>query len=439
MDIWNYVFDAFVVLFFVFLNGFFVAAEFAIVKVRLTQLQPLVRRGNWRARVAYNLVTHLNAYLSATQLGITMTSLALGWIGEPLVATHLIPLFSAFGISSTTTVHALSFAIAFSIITFLHIILGELAPKSLAILEPQKTTLVIAYPLQIFYMVFRPIIWLLNEAANIILRVFGFQTVPENHLEHSEEELRIILSQDQHSSPLSRNILLNAMDFHQKQARHAMVPRKNIVAVPVEMPTEEVIAFLRSQKYSRIPVYEETIDNIIGIVYTKDIFKSEKYREKGFSLRSVLRDPVFLPETASLERVLTTILQRKIHMIILVDEYGGTAGLITLENVLEELVGSIQDEYDRETPEIVQLGIDDYLIDGTCTTNDVERLFDVELSHFDIRSISGYLTEQLGHFPKEGETYQASGLEFLIDKIAENTVLKVRVKKLPLLQEDSKA
>ncbi|MCX7984985.1 MAG: hemolysin family protein [Bacteroidetes bacterium] len=428
---WNYILDTLIVLFFVFLNGFFVAAEFAIVKVRLTQLKPLVHRGNWRAKVAYNLVTHLNAYLSATQLGITMASLALGWIGEPLVAEHLKPLFLSIGIHSPGTVHAFSFAVAFSIITFLHIILGELAPKSLAILKPQQTTLVVAYPLQVFYFIFKPLIWSLNEFANLILRLMGFRTVEVNALEHSEEELRIILAQGHKSSPTSRTILLNAMDFHQKQARHAMVPRKNIVAMPLSLSTDQAIAFMRQQKYSRIPVYDGTIDNIVGIVYTKDIFKSEKYKYPDFSLHAVIRDAIFLPETVPLEHVLTTILQKKIHMVILVDEYGGTAGLITLENVLEELVGSIQDEYDREAPEIVKLSDTEYLIHGSCTTNDIERLLDVELSPYDIRSINGYLTEQLGRFPNVGEVFMTQGIEFHIEEVRENTVERVRIKKLP--------
>lgn len=434
MDLWYYISDAVIVLFFVFLNGFFVAAEFAIVKVRLTQLKPLVQRGNWRAKIAYSLVTHLNAYLSATQLGITMASLALGWIGEPLVAEHFKPLFHSIGITSPATIHALSFAVAFTIITFLHIILGELAPKSLAILKPQQTTLFVAYPLQLFYFIFKPIIWTLNELANIILRIFGFQTVEENTLEHSEEELRIILAQDQKSSPISRNILLNAMDFHQKQARHAMVPRKNIVAMPISLQPEQAIAFMRQQKYSRIPVYDGTIDNIVGIVYSKDIFKSEKYKQPEFTLQSAVRDALFLPETVSLEQVLTTMLQKKTHMIILVDEYGGTAGLITLENVLEELVGSIQDEYDRETPEIVKISDTEYIVHGSCTTNDVERLFEVELSPFDIRSINGYLTEQLGRFPQVGDLYVTQGIEFRIEDVQENIVERVRVKKLPVPQ-----
>ena len=431
MNLWQYIFDVFTILLFVFLNGFFVAAEFAIVKVRLTQIEPLAQKGNWRAKIAYGLVTNLNAYLSATQLGITMTSLALGWIGEPLVANKLFPLFQSMGIISENLLHAVAFGVAFSIITFLHIVLGELAPKSLAILEAKKVTLWAAYPLNLFFLIFKPVIWILNSMANSILRIFGFQTVTESELEHSEEELRLILANDTHVSAVTRNIALNAMDFHQKQARHAMIPRKEIVALSIQMPIKESLSVMRKNKFSRFPVFKDTIDNIIGIIYTKDIFKQDRHLQANFTLNSVIRDASFLPETATLEKVLTTILQKKTHMIILADEYGGTAGLITLENVLEELVGSIQDEYDRETPDIVKINENEFIIAGSITTSDVERLFDVELSPMDIRSIGGLLIERLGHIPAVGEHKRLNSLDFTVEKVADNVVESIRIKKLP--------
>jgi CBS domain containing-hemolysin-like protein len=430
MDFWQYIFDILIILLFVFLNGFFVAAEFAIVKVRLTQIEPLAAKGNLRAKIARTLVTNLNAYLSATQLGITMTSLALGWIGEPLVADRLYPLFERFGILSAEILHAVSFGVAFSIITFLHIILGELAPKSLAILEAKKTALLIAYPLSVFFIIFKPLIWLLNSMANMFLRLFGFQTIAESELAHSEEELRLILANVTHVSSTTRNIALNAMDFSQKQARHAMVPRKEILALSIEAPVQDNISIMRNNKFSRFPVFKDTIDNIIGIVYTKDIFKHDKHLQPEFTLNSVIRDASFLPETATLEKALTTILQKKTHMIILADEYGGTAGLVTLENVLEELVGSIQDEFDRETPDFVKIGEDEYIVDGSLTTNDVERLIAVDFSPMDIRSISGFVIEQLGHIPKVGEQIISSGVEFTTRKVVDNVIVSIHIKKL---------
>jgi len=323
-----------------------------------------------------------------------------------------------------------SFGIAFSIITFLHIVLGELAPKSLAILDAKKTALLVAYPLNVFFIIFKPLIWLLNSMANMILRFFGFQTITESELAHSEEELRLILANDTHVSTTTRSIALNAMDFHQKQARHAMVPRKEIIALSIQAPVQENIAVMRDNKFSRFPVFKDTIDNIIGIVYTKDIFKHDRHLQADFTLNSVLRDASFLPETVTLEKALTTILQKKTHMIILADEYGGTAGLVTLENVLEELVGSIQDEFDRETPDVVKVSENEYIVDGSLTTNDVERLIAVDLSPMDIRSISGFVIEQLGHIPKLSEQIITNGVEFTTGKVVDNVIESIRIKKI---------
>ncbi|OGU63149.1 MAG: hypothetical protein A3H45_13060 [Ignavibacteria bacterium RIFCSPLOWO2_02_FULL_55_14] len=424
-------FNTFIVLLFVLLNGFFVAAEFAIVKVRSTQIEPMARKGNLRARIAQDVVAHLDAYLSATQLGITMTSLALGWIGEPFVKNMIQPWLEPFGIENPAVVDGIAFGLAFGIITFLHIILGELAPKSLAIQKPQATTLAIAYPLKLFYVVFKPIIWTLNTMANLILHTIGIQPASGGELMHSEEELRLILSQEKGTTVTSRNIALNAMDFRRKQARHVMIPRKEIVALSATASAKKNLDNIRKHKYSRFPVYKGSIDNVLGIVHTKDIFKTDRHLDPAFKLEMVYRDVTFLPETAPLEKVLELMLQKKMHMVMLADEYGGTAGLVTLENVLEELVGNIQDEFDRETPEIVKINENEFLVDGSITTNDVERLLGQEFSMKDIISIGGFIIEQLGHIPKKGETLRANGTEFIVEKVEENVVESVRVKKLP--------
>lgn len=430
MGILESLFNIALVFFFVFLNGFFVAAEFAIVKVRATQIQPLLRKGNRQARIANELITHLDAYLSATQLGITISSLALGWIGEPYVASMLRPLFERSGITDPRIIDAVSFGVAFAIITFLHIVLGELAPKSLAIQKARTTTLWIAFPLKTFYILFKPIINLLNSLANAILRMVGIQAVTEAELKHSEEELRLLLSQEKDVSVTSKQLVLNAMDFRKKLARHSMIPRKEIVALSLSSPIKKNLEILRGNKFSRYPIYKESIDNIVGIVHTKDVFKTEKDHRADFSLESVLRDVQFLPENVSLEKVLDTILQKKSHMIILADEYGGTAGLITLENVLEELVGTIQDEFDRETPEITKVSDTEFIVDASITTNDVERLINQELSTRDILSIGAFVIEQLGHIPVKGETVRVNGAEFTVEQVKDRVVETIRVKKV---------
>ncbi|MFH0988688.1 MAG: hemolysin family protein [bacterium] len=429
---WTIITEIFIVFFFVFLNGFFVAAEFAIVKVRATQIDPLVAKGDFRAKISKEIISHLDSYLSATQLGITITSLALGWLGEPFVASHVRPVLIEVGVVKEEIVHGVSFGIGFSIITFLHIILGELAPKSLAIQKAQHTTLWVAYPLRLFYLAFRPIIWSLNSVANAILKILGFRVVSESELMHSEEELRILLSQDKRVTVTNRNLVLNAMDFRRKLAKHTMIPRPSIVALSITALIQDNLATMRANKFSRYPIYKETIDNIIGIVYTKDIFKYEKDHQPGFSLESVQRDAVFLPETAKLEKVLETMLQRKTHMVFLADEYGGTAGLVTLENVLEELVGTIQDEYDRESPDIIKISESEYIVDATLTTNDVERLIDRELSPKDILSIGGFVIENLGHIPEKGETIHVNSTEFTVEQVKDRVIEKVRVHRHPL-------
>jgi CBS domain containing-hemolysin-like protein len=430
MDFWQTLFDIIIILFLTLLNGFFVAAEFAIVKVRLTQIVSLEHKGELRARIVRHIITHLDAYLSATQLGITMASLALGWIGEPLVASSFEPLFHRLGIADERIIHGLSFAIAFSFITFVQIILGELGPKWLAIQAPTKIALLIAYPLRLFALIFKPIIYILNKCAGLILSLVGIHPAAESELIHSEEELRLILANEVHGSTTTRNITLNAMDFHHKTARLAMIPRKEIVALSILAPFKENLAIIRDNKYSRYPVFKNTIDDIIGIVHTKDIFKYDKHLQKDFMLDSVIRNTTFLPETATLEQVLTTIQHKKIHMIILADEYGGTAGLITLENVLEELVGNIQDEYDSESPEVIKIRDNEFLIAGNMTTSDVERMLGIELSNMNIRSIGGLLIEELGHIPVIGEQIQKKGIEFTIEKVADKVIETVRIKKI---------
>jgi CBS domain containing-hemolysin-like protein len=435
MEFGRYILDVFIILIFVLLNGFFVAAEFAIVKVRLTQIEPLAAKGNWHAKIARQILLHSTAYLSATQLGITMTSLVLGWVGEPIAAKMLLPLFQFIQITQPDIIHGISFAVAFALITAVHIVVGEQAPKVLAIHKPQEVILFVSSPMRIFFFVFKPIITLLNTSSNGLLRLIGITESTDSELAHTEEELRLILAHDTLVSATTRNIALNAMDFHKKQARHSMIPRKEIVALSLQAPIKETIATMLANKYSRFPVFKDTIDNIIGIVYTKDIFKYNKHMLPTFTLSSVLRDATFLPETATLERVLTASLQKKTHMIILADEYGGTAGLITLENVLEELVGNIQDEFDRETPDIVKVGENEFIVAGYILTSDIERLFSIELSPLDIRSIGGFIIEQLGHIPSVGEHIQFHGIELTTERVVDNAIESVRIKKLSALSE----
>lgn len=429
--LWVYLFNVFIVFFVVLLNAFFVAAEFAIVRVRDTQIEPLAEKGNLRATVAKEIITHMDAYLSATQLGITMASLALGWLGEPLVSGMIRPLFTAIGLENEKVIEAIAIVVGFSIITFLHITLGEQAPKWLAIQKARGTMLFVSYPLRLFFVVFKPIIISLNAFANGILRVLGFEAISVAELTHSQEELRLLLLQDKRVSATSKNIVLNAMDFRRKQARHAMVSRKEIVALSLSAPIRESVDIMRTNKYSRYPVYKDTIDNIIGVVHTKDVFRVDRHLKPDFRLETVLRDAIVMPETATLEKILETMMQKKAHLIALADEFGGTAGIITMENVLEELVGNIQDEFDLEAPEITKVSDLEYLVNANITTTDVERLLNQELSPKDILSIGAFAIEHLGHIPKKGEKFRVDGTEFIVESVRDRVIDSIRIRRNP--------
>jgi CBS domain containing-hemolysin-like protein len=431
MDFWEVAVNTFLVLFFVFLNGFFVAAEFAIVKVRSTQIEPLALKGDFRAKLVKSIISNLDLYLSASQIAITMSSLALGWVGEPFAASVIAPIFSALGIINPGLLHTISFAVGFAAITLVHIILGEQAPKNFAIRYAKGVALSVAYPLFWFSLIFKPVIAVVNWMAMGIIRLLGIESATAE-LVHSEEELRLLLSRDQKTSKMSKEIALRAMDFRKKQGRHIMKPRKEIVALCLADPVEENIQIMRANKFSRYPVYETSIDQIKGIVHTKDIFRYDKHLQPNFALESVLRDAPYMPETVTLEKILATMQSKRIHMILLADEYGSTSGLITLEDVLEELVGTIQDEFDREQPEIVQISADEYVVDANVTTNDIERLLDRELSPMDIRSIGALVIDQLGHLPQRGEMVEINFVRFVVEQTDERTIETIRIKKLPL-------
>ncbi len=430
MDILTALFNIAVVLALVFMNGFFVAAEFAIVKVRLTQIEPLLKSGLKRAKLAHQVVSHLDAYLSATQLGITLTSLGLGWIGEPFVARMLEPLLFAVGITNPAAVAAISFGVAFAIITFLHIVFGELAPKSLAIQKAQKVTLGTAAPLHWFFIVFKPAIWALNGTANYFLRLIGIQPAGEGELAHSEEELRILLSEGKSISTTSRSILLRAMELRDRTVREVMVPRTQIVFLSTEKSIEENMATALDNQFTRYPLCEKNLDNVLGMIHMKDLFKLKQPQGNGSGLLAIKRDLLFVPETTPLEKILNTFLAKKLLMAIAVDEYGGTAGLITLENVLEELVGEIRDEFDVEPLMVQKVSESEFVVDGAMPLHDFARMFDVVPESKDVVTVSGYAIQLLGHVPAKGENLNIANWTGTIDAVEARKVKSLRIKKV---------
>lgn len=426
--------DILLTLFLVFLNGFFVAAEFAIVKVRFTRIEILANSGSKPAVMARHMITHLDAYLSATQLGITLASLGLGWIGESVVTKIIINIMHAFGLTiDPGLAHSIALPVAFAIITVLHIVFGELAPKSLAIQRSESTTLAIAYPLNIFYQIFRPIIWLLNGFANFILRLFGIFPASEQEV-HSPEELRYLVEQGNESGNMKKlnyDIIKNAFDFSGRTAKQIMIPRIQIMGLNMEEAhissnLERVI----DEGYSRLPVYKGSIDHIVGILNIKDLLKAMRKHEE-INISELVRPIPFVPGSKKISDLLRDFQQKHTHMAVVVNEYGGTEGIITLEDILEELVGEIQDEYDNEIPQVEEIGELKYKVLASASVSDINRLLPFKLPESpEYESLGGLIIYELGRIPNIEEKASIFDYEVTILKKSRNKILLVQMEKL---------
>jgi len=419
----------------ILLNGLFVAAEFAIVKVRSTQIEPLLKAGLARARTVEHVINHLDRYISATQLGITATSLALGWLGEPLIAGLIEAPMAAIGFTGTAVVSTVALVIAFALITFVQIVVGELAPKHLAIRRPQRIAMALARPLHAFFLLFRPFIWLLNVSASAFLRLLGIQPAREGDLAHSEEELRLLLARGKSFSSTGKNILLNAMEMHKRTVREVMVPRTGVVFLSTGKSLEENVALAIDSQFTRYPLCEGDLDNVIGMVHMKDLFRLRDAHGSGSRLLEIKREMLFVPETTPLEKILNTFLARRILMAIAVDEYGGAAGLVTLENILEELVGDIRDEFDVEQLPVQKVSDDEYLVDGGMPLHEFARMFDVEPDSGDVVTVSGYAVHLLGRVPEKGARLTIARWSGTVEAVEGKRVKTLRLKRIPVEDE----
>ncbi len=386
-------------------NGFFVAAEFAIVKVRSTQLTELVDEGSARAKMARRLTKHLDAYLSATQLGITLASLALGWVGEPAFEHILEPVFERLGGMSEVVARSVSATVAFVVISVLHIVLGELAPKSVAIQKPVGTSLWIAYPLHWFYVITYPAIVLLNGVSRAILKVFGIHPASEHETAHSPEELRLILRSSEKAGILSeenREIIEGVFQFSKRTARQIMVPRTDVVVLSVTRTIEENLETIRTTRHTRYPLCEGSLDHTIGLIHVKDLLLAQ-LRGPGRSLLELKREILFVPENSTVESLLSQFIEQKTHMAVILDEYGGASGIVSLENITEELFGQIQDEFDRERPEIEPLGNGRYRVRGDYLIEDLADRLKVDLGEPEEETVGGYVAARLGREVNPGD------------------------------------
>ncbi|SEO00017.1 Hemolysin, contains CBS domains [bacterium A37T11] len=416
-------------------NGFFVAAEFAIVKVRGSQIEIRAKTGNNVAKIARHIIQHLDAYLAATQLGVTLCSLGLGWVGEEVMSEIVHKLFSLFNIElSSVFATNLGHVLAFSIITVLHIVFGELAPKSIAIQRPVGTTMTVALPLRFFFVLFRPIIWVLNGFASLILRPIGIvANAGEAH--HSSEELQYLLEQGRESGAINlaeHELIKNVFDFNERVVKNIMVPRTKISAIELSSPKDEFLKTLIREGYSRVPVYEESIDKIVGIVHAKDILPL-LVDHKELILKKIIRKPYFIPETKKINDLMAEFQQKRIQIAIVLDEFGGTAGMVTLEDIMEELVGEIQDEYDEEKPIVEKVSDTEYVVNASASVYDVNEFLPKELPEStDYDTISGLVSNLFDKIPDVGERKEYNGYNFIVLKKTQQNIEYV---KLELLQE----
>ncbi|HEX5397540.1 MAG TPA: hemolysin family protein [Verrucomicrobiae bacterium] len=417
------------VLVLVLLNSFFVAAEFALVRIRETQLDALVVKGWKRARMAQHVVQHLSSYLSATQLGVTMASLGLGYLGEPVFNTLLEPLLVRLGVDSEVWQHSISIAFGFSVLTFLTIVAGELAPKWLTMQKTLQVALWSARPLHWFYLAFYPFNRLLNVSARWLVRRLGVEPDAAEDRAPSEEELRLVLAaRPQRGAAGGRNLILNALDLRQRIAREIMTPRQEITAFDTRATMADCLALAERTRYSRFPICEDgDLDKTCGVVHIKDLYALRNKVQTAADLLPSTRALIYVPETAKLEKLLQLFLERKLHFAVVVDEYGGTVGIVTLENVLEELVGQIQDEFDEEKPELARAGDNVWIAAGTLSLHELEKIIGEVTHDENVATASGWMTERLGGFPKAGDSLTVKDYELHVEELDGPRVARLKI------------
>ena len=399
------------VVFLVLLNGFFVAAEFSLVSVRQTRITELVEKGKPTAEDVQKALENPDRVIAATQLGITLASLGLGWIGEPALSHLLEPIVELFPVELQPGLsHSISAGIAFAIITFLHVVVGELAPKSIALQNPEGTSLVIARPTLWSEHLFKPFIWALNGTGNTLLRLVGVQPASGHQLVHSVEELKMLVTASAESgavAPQESELLHAIFEFGDLLVHQVMIPRTEITAVEADLPLTEILPLITESTYTKFPVYDDDLDNILGIIHIKDLLRT--MQEPGWqksTVRSLVREPMYIPETLPVSTLLHRFRDNRQHIAIVLDEFGGTGGLVTLEDLLEEIVGEVSDPFDKFTPEIEALPDGSLLVDGLCLIEDVNNLLDLDLNDPAYDTIAGFTLGKMGRIPAVNESVE---------------------------------
>lgn len=414
----------------VLINGFFVAAEFAMVKVRKSRIETLVLEGNRNAKHTLKVVNDLNEYLSVCQLGITLASLGLGWVGEPAVADLFMPLFRLLDIPDVT-VHSISFILAFSLITGFHIVLGELAPKSLAIISSEKIAMHTALPLILFYKITYPIMWAFNHSTNFVLKIFGLSQVGEHDVAHTDEEIKILVEESYKHGLIDQTELTfvdNIFDFSEKTVKEIMIHRTDMVCMFLEDSFDEIIQTALNEELTRYPVCKDSKDNVVGFIHIKDLYK-QKLEGNSSNIEGIIREIKFVPESMSIGKLFKIFQIEKEQIAIIIDEFGGTSGLVTVEDILEEIVGEIQDEFDDEGEAIKKTENEGYIVDGKVHIEDINELLDININEENIDTIGGWVYSKLKGYPRANEKVNFAEYEFTILKCDRKRISKVQIKK----------
>ncbi len=437
MDPYHSVLMLLLALFFVLLNAFFVVAEFAIVKVRRSKIEELSKNNN-TAKLTLQIIKKLDSYLSATQLGITLSSLALGWLGEPALARILKNLLG----EDSLIVHTISFAVAFTLITLFHVVLGEIVPKSIAIAKTEKAALIVSYPLYYFSLIFYPIIRLFDLLANFVLKRIGINPAREGDGAHSEEELKIIVGESLKGGlidSIEGEIIKNAVDFSETIAKEIMTPRKDMVCLNADLSYQENLAIVKQTNFTRYPYCKGNKDNIIGMIHIRDLLISTMNQHNEISLETIIRKMIIVPESALISDILKRMNKEQIHTALIVDEYGGTSGLLTMEDIIEEIMGDINDEHDLKNQDSIQIDPYTYEFDGIMDLEDVEELMGVTFNEeCEQVTIGGYVFNLLGRLPVVGDTLDDEWIRYTILEMDGARIKRLKAHKIqPSLLEST--
>lgn len=429
MDIVPTILDLLLVVFLIFMNGFFVAAEFCCVKMRSSRLETMIAEGSSRAKYAKQLTDHLDSSLSVTQLGITLASLGLGWVGEPAVAQLILPLTRSVGLSDDVG-HTAALAIAFSLITSLHIVLGELTPKSMAIANVERIMLAIAFPMVLFGKVMKPFVWILNTVANHISRHLGYEMTGENEDAHTEEEIRLLMKESYRQGLINSteaDFVDNVFSFTELNAREIMVPRTDMICLYLDDTPAERIKTILEEQQTRYPVCYEDKDHIIGFIHVKDLLPP-LVRGEPLNLRRYIRKALVVPESMDGSVLLRTMQAQGSQLAIVVDEYGGTAGMVTVEDIVEQIVGDIRDEFDEERESLEWRGEDLGSIDAKLLLEEVNDLLGIRIEDEDVDSIGGWIYDRLGEAPRVGHMTAHTGALFFVEEVDGVRITRVLVR-----------